>query len=53
MVTRLQAERVLDTYSFEEVLELNELDEIDVLEHLINMRIVRIPEPLPVDFYDE
>jgi len=40
---------VLDTYSFEEILELNDLTEEDALEFLVEEGYVHLPEILPVD----
>lgn len=50
MVTRILAEHILETYSLEEILEYNDLDEADVLRHLLTYSIVDIPEPHPVDY---
>lgn len=46
-------ERLLDTYSLTEILELNELTETDVLYHLINSNYIKVPEPVPVDLINE
>ena len=47
-----EAEKILDTYSLEEILEQNELTEADVLLFLIEEEFVELPEPKPVDFDD-
>lgn len=43
---------LLDTYSFEEILELNELTEADALLFLVEEELVVLPDIKPVDFYD-
>jgi len=40
---------VLDTYTLEEIFEINELTEEEVLLFLIEQKFVRLPEVLPVD----
>jgi hypothetical protein len=50
VVARTNIERILDTYSFEQILELNELTEEDVLEVLLNLNYIELPEPKPVDY---
>ena len=49
MVTRILVEHILETYSLEDILEYNDLDEADVLRHLLTNSIIEIPEPHPVD----
>lgn len=46
-----EVERLLDTYSLEEILELNELTETDVLFFLLEKHFVKVPDPCPVDLY--
>jgi hypothetical protein len=41
------AERILSTYTFEEVLEMNELTEEDVLSALIDQEMITV-EPMPL-----
>jgi hypothetical protein len=48
-MTEVDVEHILDTYSLEEILELNDLTEEDVLIHLIKFRMVELPDPKPVD----
>lgn len=47
MVTA-KIDRILDTYTFEEILELNDLTEADVLQILVDAGHVEV-DPLPVD----
>lgn len=49
MVTGLDLERILDTYSLEEIFELNDLTEVDVVLFLVEQKFLELPEPLPVD----
>jgi hypothetical protein len=42
-------ERVLQTYSLTEILELNELTEEDVVEILLRHEYIEIPNPKPID----
>jgi len=41
------AEKILSTYTFEEVLEMNELTEEDVLSVLLDQELVNV-EPMPL-----
>jgi hypothetical protein len=43
-----EVENVLDVYSLEEILELNDLTEVDVLYFLVSEQFVTLPEPLPL-----
>jgi hypothetical protein len=43
---------VLDTYSLEEILELNDVTEEEVLEFLLKHNFIHLPDPLPVDIND-
>lgn len=45
-----EAEHLLETYSFEELLELNELTEADVLRFLLDEEFIEAPEIKPLDF---
>lgn len=42
-------EKILGTYSLEEIFEINDLTEVDVLLFLLEAKRVDIPEPKPVD----
>lgn len=44
-----EAEHILDTYTLEEILELNELTLVDALLFLVKEEFIELPEPLPVD----
>lgn len=46
-------ERVLQTYSLEEILELNNKTEAEVLDFLVSSEYLELPDPLPVDVEDE
>lgn len=41
---------VLETYSLLELLELNDVTEEDVLEHLVTQGFLRLPELQPLEF---
>lgn len=43
---------VLDTYSLEDILEMNDLTTEEVLEYLVRHKIITLPEVLPVEFDD-
>jgi hypothetical protein len=43
---------VLDLYSLEEILELNDVTPEEALEYLVQARIVRLPEPQELEFDD-
>lgn len=45
-------EKVLETYSLEEIMELNDLTDYDVLSILVEEGHVSLPERLPVDYHD-
>jgi hypothetical protein len=42
-------ERVLQTYTLEEIFELNDRTEAEVLKYLVAMKYLELPDPLPVD----
>lgn len=42
-------ERVLQTYTLEEIFELNDLTEEEVLSFLVTVEFVILPEPKPAD----
>lgn len=48
-VKLIDVEHLLDTFTFEEILEYNEVTEADVLQFLVEQRILRLPNPRPVD----
>lgn len=41
--------KILETYSLGEILELNDLSELEVLELLVEEKLVTELEPVPVD----
>ncbi|MDE1830316.1 MAG: hypothetical protein KGI25_08335 [Thaumarchaeota archaeon] len=47
------AEHILDTYTLEEIFELNEVTEADVLLFLLKEEYLELPEPLPIDLDNE
>lgn len=49
MVTVRQCEKLLGTYSLEEILEQNDLTEAECLEFLLEQEFITMPEPVPVD----
>jgi hypothetical protein len=49
VVTISDIERILQTYTLEEILELNDLTEDDVLEYLVETKFVTLPDPEPCD----
>lgn len=52
VVSLHQIEKYLETYSLDEILELNEMTESEVLEFLVNEEFVFLPNPSPVDLDD-
>lgn len=52
-MTRDGFEKYLETYSLEEILELNELTEVDALMFLVEQEFVVLPDPKPVDLEDD
>ncbi len=44
-----EAEHLLDTYEFTELLELNDLTEADVLVFLVDHRFIKLPNIKPLD----
>ena len=42
-------ERVLQTYSLEEIFEVNEVTEEEVLFFLLDKEFIKLPNPRPVD----
>lgn len=47
-MTELDVEHILQTYTLEDILELNDLTEEDLLEYLFDTGFVSL-DPLPVD----
>lgn len=47
-----EIERVLQTYTLEEILELNDVTEEEVLTFLVATKFVTLPDPQPVDIDD-
>lgn len=43
-------ETVLETYSLEEILELNDVTEEEALEFLVTQGFLELPEVQPLDF---
>lgn len=41
-------EDLLQTYSFEDLLELNDLTEAEVLEYLVSTGFLQLPDPCPL-----
>lgn len=41
---------VLDAYSLEEILELNDLTTEEALEYLVEHRLITLPEITPLEF---
>jgi hypothetical protein len=46
--TVLEIENVLDTYTLEDILELNDLTEVDVLYFLVEEEFVDLPDHRPI-----
>lgn len=44
-----QIEIILETYSLEEILELNELTEADLLHYAVEEKFLELPEYRPVN----
>jgi hypothetical protein len=44
---------ILETYSLQEILELNDLTEEDLLEYLVEEGMVKLPEIRPLDFEED
>lgn len=39
---------LLQTYSLSDIIELNDLTEEEVLEFLVNSRVLKLPDPYPL-----
>lgn len=48
-MTYEEIEKVLQTYSLDDILELNELTDTDVLYFLVEEEFVTLPNPKPAD----
>lgn len=45
----VRIDKILETYTLEEILEYNDLTEEEVLSLLLEQDIVQLPTPTPVD----
>jgi len=43
-------EAVLDLYSLEEILEINDVTPEEALEYLVQSRFIKLPEPQELEF---
>lgn len=48
-----EIENILQAYTLEEILELNELTEEDVLLILVEQNIITLPDPKPLDLEND
>lgn len=48
-MTYSEVENILETYSLEEILDLNDVTVADVLYFLVQQRFVSLPNPRPID----
>jgi hypothetical protein len=53
VITLAKAEKLLETYSLEEIIEINERTGAEVLEFLVNETFLNLPDPEPVDLDDD
>ncbi len=44
--------KILQTYSLDEIFEYNELTHEEVLEFLVQKGFLEVPQPTPVDCYE-
>jgi len=44
--------KYLETYSLEEIFELNDVTEEEVLDYLVTQNFLELPDPKPVDLND-
>lgn len=49
MINQDTIDKYLETYTLEEILELNELTENEVLLYLVEQEFVQLPNPKPCD----
>lgn len=45
-----KVESILETYSLDEILEINEVTQEDTLLFLVEQEFVKLPNPEPLDF---
>ncbi len=45
-----EVESILDVYTLEDILELNDKTEVDVLYFLLEEEFVELPNPKPLEF---
>jgi hypothetical protein len=50
LISLREAATILQTYSLEEIFELNELTEEEILQFLVEEDLVSLPKIKPVDF---
>jgi hypothetical protein len=48
-----EVECYLKTYSLEEIFELNDLTVEDVLIYLVEQGFIDLPDPSPIDMFDD
>jgi hypothetical protein len=48
----MELEHLLEVYSFQDILELNDRSEADALEFLVNQDFLILPQVKPLDFDD-
>ena len=48
----MEYDSILEVYSLEEILEMNDLTTEEVLQFLVEQKIVEVPDPRPLDFND-
>ena len=53
MINPITIEKYLQTYSLEEIFELNELTQEEVLLYLVEQEFIELPTPSPVDLDDD
>lgn len=44
----MNSEDILQTYTLEELMELNDLSEADVLDFLLEAGLIQLPDPAPL-----
>jgi len=53
VINPITIEKYLQTYSLEEIFELNELTQEEVLLYLVEQEFIELPTPSPVDLDDD
>jgi hypothetical protein len=48
-----EVEKLLQTYTLEEILEINEITEEEVLYFLLKMKFLKVPNPEPIDIFHD